>query len=221
MLDDFTEPGCDARGRLLDAALRLFAMKGYERATTREIAEKAEVNISAIRYYFGDKAGLYRAAFSEPLGDLPCHAKTEHYADLPLSLALLRFFQDFLEPLKRGEKVQLAMKLRFREMVEPTGLWLQEIEAEIKPQHNALIAILRAYLEVSEVDEDIQRLAFALIGMAVHFYVGQEVVAVISPELLGSTRAIDVLAERLAGYALSIVEGEAHRLVSGGDDGTE
>jgi len=48
--------------------------------------------------------------------------------------------------------------------------------------------------------------------MAVHFYVGQEVVSAISPQLLSTPNAIDVLAERLAGYAVSMIEGEArHR----------
>jgi len=61
----------------------------------------------------------------------------------------------------------------------------------------------------------VHRLAFAIIGMAVHFYVGQEVVSAISPQLLSSPNAIDVLAERLAGYAASMIEGEARRRTQG------
>lgn len=200
-----------ARGRLLLAALRVFADKGYQGATTREICELAGANISAIRYYFGDKAGLYRSAFTEPMGDCPCHSNIENYADRPLAEAMEMFFQEFLEPLKRGEEMRLLMKLRFREMVEPTGAWQHEIEAEIKPTVAAMVAMLKRYFSLTRVDADINRMAFAIIGMAVYFYVGQEVVAVIAPNLLNTPTTIDQLASRLAGYAVAMIEGEAQR----------
>jgi AcrR family transcriptional regulator len=201
----------DARSRLILAAIRLFAEKGYEAASTREICDAAGANISAIRYYFGDKAGLYRAAFFEPLGDFSCHANVRTYATLPLPEALRMLFRDFLEPLKRSEEFRLVMKLHFREMIEPTGVWQQEIDAEIKPQHEALVTLLRKHLGLERIDADIHRLAFAIIGMAVHFYVGQDIVSAVLPEMLDTPSAIDTLAERLSGYALSMVEGEVRR----------
>lgn len=212
--------GHDARSRLILSALQLFAAKGYEGATTREICESAGANISAIRYYFGDKAGLYRAAFTEPMGDMPCGANLGVYADLPLPEALQRLFRDFLEPLKRGEVFQLVMKLHFREMIEPTGAWKEEIDAEIKPHHEALVAMLTRHLGLPGIDADVHRLAFAIIGMAVHFYVGLEPVSTIAPEVLGSAPAIDVLVERLAGYAESMVAGEARRRTRQEEHGT-
>jgi AcrR family transcriptional regulator len=200
-----------ARSRLVHAALRLFAEKGYERATARDLCELASVNISAIRYYFGDKAGLYRAAFTESMGECTCQVNQDEIFRLSLPQALQLFFRDFLEPLKRGEEVRLAMKLRFREMIEPTGALQEEIDGEIKPQHQAMVTVLQKHLGMDSVDSDLQRLAFAIMGMAVHFYVGQEIVCAIWPEALCDSNAVDVLAERLAGYALSIVEGEMRR----------
>ena len=47
------------RQRLLTAGLRLFAEKGYERTTVREICEAAQSNLASINYYFQDKAGYY------------------------------------------------------------------------------------------------------------------------------------------------------------------
>jgi hypothetical protein len=126
---------------------------------------------------------------------------------MPEALKLL--FRDFLEPLKRGEEFQLVMKLHFREMIEPTGAWQEEIDAEIKPHHEALVGMLTQHLGLPGIDVDVHRLAFAIIGMAVHFYVGTDAVSAIAPEVLGSAPAIDALAERLADYAWSMVEGEA------------
>eukprot|EP01034_Spumella_vulgaris_P043923 gene43923-54579_t len=55
----------DSRARLLDAALRLFAEQGFAKTSIRQIAEAASVNTALISYYFGDKKGLYTAAYSE------------------------------------------------------------------------------------------------------------------------------------------------------------
>ncbi|MBT9098225.1 CerR family C-terminal domain-containing protein [Methylovulum psychrotolerans] len=208
--DNLTEPQ-DARSCLVMAALRIFAEKGFAAATTRNICQLAGANISAIRYYFGDKAGLYRAAFIEPMGDAPCHLALAACADLPLPQALALFFREFLAPLKQGETSRLAMKLRFREMVEPTGVWQEEIDAEIKPLHDVLLALLQRHFALAEPDDDLQRLAFAVIGMAVHFYVGQDVVACLAPQLLATPADIEILAERLASYAVAIIEGEVQR----------
>ncbi|KPL15990.1 hypothetical protein AMJ74_00115 [candidate division WOR_3 bacterium SM1_77] len=49
-----------ARQRLYDAALSLFAQKGYNAVGTREIAKKAKVNIAMINYYYGGKAGILK-----------------------------------------------------------------------------------------------------------------------------------------------------------------
>ena len=48
------------RARILDAATRLFAEKGFEGASTREMAEVAGVNQAMIHYYFGNKQNLYK-----------------------------------------------------------------------------------------------------------------------------------------------------------------
>jgi hypothetical protein len=111
------------------------------------------------------------------------------------------------------------MKLHFREMIEPTGVWQEEIDAEIKPQHEALVGMLTRHLSLPVIDVDVHRLAFSIIGMAVHFYVGLDVVSNVAPEMLGSVEAIDVLGERLADYAWSMVEGEARRRAGQGDRG--
>src|SRR3954451_19671976 len=49
---------------LLRAAQRRFGVLGYDRATTRDIAHDAGVNLALIRRYFGGKEGLFRAVIS-------------------------------------------------------------------------------------------------------------------------------------------------------------
>jgi TetR/AcrR family transcriptional regulator, regulator of cefoperazone and chloramphenicol sensitivity len=207
--------GAQARDKLLHTALRLFAAKGFERTSTREIAHAADANVSAIGYYFGDKAGLYRAAFMEPLGDLCPGKQTADFDGVALGTALTCFFAEFLEPLKRGEAVRLVMRLHFREMVEPTGLWAEEIENEIKPGHYWMLRLLARELAVdpqaADADLDLQRLGFAIMSMAVHYFVAQDIVNGIAPQILADAPAIDTLAERLAGFALAMIDAERIR----------
>lgn len=210
-LPSFSATAADPRTKLVLAALKLFADKGFEGASTREIADAAGANISAIRYYFGDKAGLYRAAFSEPLGDQPAHACAEIDLNLPLDAALQAFFAAFLAPLKRGEEVRLVMKLHFREMIEPTGAWTEVIDAEIRPQHEMLVHMLAKRFETSPEDLEVKRLAVSVVGMAVHYFVGQEVINVLAPQLIADTDAIDLLATRLAFYAAAMIDAEGAR----------
>jgi AcrR family transcriptional regulator len=53
--------GDDTRQRLLAAACEVFAQRGFELASTRDIAARAGVKSPALSYYFGDKLGLYLA----------------------------------------------------------------------------------------------------------------------------------------------------------------
>lgn len=54
-----------SRQALLEAGRALFDEVGYERATTREIGERAGVDPALIARYFGGKEGLFLAALAE------------------------------------------------------------------------------------------------------------------------------------------------------------
>jgi AcrR family transcriptional regulator len=58
------------RERLLKAALDSFLSDDYHKVTTRLIAEKANANISMIRYYFGNKEGLYDEMIRDTMNPL-------------------------------------------------------------------------------------------------------------------------------------------------------
>src|SRR5262245_36904273 len=53
--------GEETRARIVAAALRLFGERGFEGASTRDIASSAGVNAPALQYYFDNKEGVYIA----------------------------------------------------------------------------------------------------------------------------------------------------------------
>ncbi|AEG94824.1 CerR family C-terminal domain-containing protein [Ramlibacter tataouinensis] len=193
------------------AALKLFAEKGFAKTSTREIAQAAGANVAAIRYYFGDKAGLYRAAFVEPMGsprdDIPLYDQPQ----LPLRQSLEIFMRCFLEPMKQGELVQHCTRLHFREMLEPTSVWQEEIENGIRPAHAALARILCRHLGLAQADDEVHRLGFAIVALPIHLYICRDIIDAISPRLLADEAAIDRSVQRLAELAMALVEAEAVR----------
>ena len=210
-----TEPtrsdGEESRQRLLHAAVQSFAEHGYSRASTRQIAEQAGVNISAISYYFGDKAGLYRAAFTEPMGTPKDDIVLFEGAHLSIDEALRGLYSGFIEPLKQNALVQQCIRLHMREMVEPTGLWQEEVRQDIAPYHAALTKVLARHFGVKKADDDIHRLAIAVVAMGVYMYVGREVALELHPKLVNTPRGLDVMMERLVMYARAMVDAEAAR----------
>jgi TetR/AcrR family transcriptional regulator, regulator of cefoperazone and chloramphenicol sensitivity len=53
--------GEETRARIVTAALKLFGERGFEGASTRDIATSAGVNAPALQYYFDNKEGVYLA----------------------------------------------------------------------------------------------------------------------------------------------------------------
>jgi AcrR family transcriptional regulator len=50
--------------KIMEAAEKLFAAKGFEGTSVREIAEAADINLAMTSYYFGSKEKLMEALFS-------------------------------------------------------------------------------------------------------------------------------------------------------------
>ncbi|HYN60694.1 MAG TPA: CerR family C-terminal domain-containing protein [Rubrivivax sp.] len=200
-----------SRARLLHSGLRLFAQQGFSKTSTRELAEAAGVNIASISYYFGDKAGLYRAVFFEPSGSAHDDIARYYGPEMSLAQALGGLYAGFLEPLKQGDTARLCMKLHFREMLEPTGLWQEEITHGIKPMHDALLAVLCRHFALAQADDELQRLAVCIAGLGVHMHVGHDVIQQLAPQLNDGADALDRWCERLVMYALAMIHAEQQR----------
>lgn len=67
--DDIVLEG-DTRERIMQAALMIFASKGFEAATLKEITEAANANIAAVNYYFRSKDELVKQVINALLGEI-------------------------------------------------------------------------------------------------------------------------------------------------------
>jgi AcrR family transcriptional regulator len=209
-----------SRDRLLRAGLRLFALQGFAKTSTREIAEAADTNVASISYYFGDKAGLYRAVFLEPLDMPPQDLSPLLAGSCSLKDGLRRMLGGFIDPLKHDETARLCIKLHCREMLEPTGLWEEEIANGIQPMHAALVALLCRRFALERADDEIHRLAISIAGLGVHLFVSRDIIEALAPRLSATHEAVDLWAERLVMYALAMIDAEDKRRKKAAKTGT-
>jgi AcrR family transcriptional regulator len=202
----------DPRERLLGAGLRLFAEQGYTGASTRELAEAASVNVAAISYYFGDKAGLYRAVCRRAVGEPEVDIARFAAPGLSLRQVLAGFFEGFIVPLRLGDVATLCMKLYAREMVEPTGLGDRTFVAAVQPVHDTLTDVLARHLGIADgADTDLRRLVVGLTALGVHLHSGRFITEQIAPGLYVDAVALDTWADRLTAWGLAMVADEARR----------
>ncbi len=58
-------PSDKTRDLILEEAKKQFCEKGFEGASVRDICDVVKANVSAIKYHFGGKEGLYRECFQQ------------------------------------------------------------------------------------------------------------------------------------------------------------
>jgi AcrR family transcriptional regulator len=108
----------DTRLRILDAARKLFSLRGFAGTSVREIARESQVNLSAINYHFQSKESLYWALMVE------MHRSTHEHMRLlaAQSQSLLDFSRhvfDFF--LSDPDFVRSIMKLMLSDMPVPSS----------------------------------------------------------------------------------------------------
>jgi AcrR family transcriptional regulator len=96
------------RQQIIDGALEVFAEKGFERATNKDIAEAAGIGSPGLIYhYFKDKADLFRQVLEQRAPMLQLLNRSEELMELPPREALTLFGTTLLNTLENRPAVAL------------------------------------------------------------------------------------------------------------------
>ncbi len=148
-----------AKKRIFDAAVSLFARRGFAAVGIREIAKKAGVNISMINYYFDGKAGIlkeiingcydkyYSAILDTGNEETPLEERVKY-----LTYNMVKFFRENTElaivafstiPVEIPEIIDLKIKW-IESKREATNKWFKTLGMDA---NNApLMCVIRSFL---------------------------------------------------------------------------
>ncbi|MFG1494639.1 TetR/AcrR family transcriptional regulator [Halobacteriovorax sp. ZH4_bin.1] len=110
------------RDIILATASRLFADRGYDNTSIRDIAKEADANVSAINYHFKSKAGLYAEVLNENvlrMRERLDEIKGKLTSTEDLAIEIYKYFMDESNTFFNSMKLFLMNTLPLDEAIMP------------------------------------------------------------------------------------------------------
>lgn len=202
-------PHVDSREALIMAGKRVFAQKGFEGATVKDLADEAGVNVSLVSYHFGGKENLYRSCLesfgTERLEAAERVLKTPATAE-EFKLRLQMFGEDMMA-IYLTQADTCKMIHRGMDNMDPiTAEVFQKIFVRI---YDALLAFVRAAQKNgilrAEFEPDIS--TTLLFGALMHVLRSQDIARMLGhPTLEDSTHAAKIIGHWLNGWSSGFIK---------------
>ena len=155
------------RERIIKAALAAFSERGFEGASTRDIAARADANQAMIRHYFESKEGLWKAVVTQMVEEQQQDLARVFEAIQPLdkktrAKLIIRQFVLF-----SGRNPELYRLILFESAFDnPRLQWL--VEDCLGPRVQGIVGMLQTESEYSR--EEAIHVVYAFIGASAHLF---------------------------------------------------
>jgi len=204
------------RQRIVDAAGEIFAEKGFDATTVRDICQKAGANIAAVNYYFGDKQRLYvEAVIRAHRWRMERFQLPNWTADTRPEQKLADFIQTFMRRVRTGPGDTWHSRLIMREIGSPTAACAELVQSSIRPQFEILIAILRELLPEETDEEKLRLTAFSIVGQCLFYHFADPVIRNLLSEDEYAALEIDKLADHITEFSLRSIKQHARSKPAG------
>jgi len=192
------------RERIVKAAERLFAERGYDGTSIRTIVAKARVNQAAINYHFDGKDGLYRevlrAAFHALTENQLAHA--QELRAMSREEALSDFVRRQLHPLMSRDEYSRAMRIFNWETVRPTAVFRSLLSEEAAPFMGLATDLVRRFLPEAD-NRTAMTAAIWLLGQCSVFLRNREVLSQPPMGLTLDEAAVDWLSQMISSWVIA------------------
>lgn len=198
----------ETRERLLNAALDVFAERGYRSATIQEIVDRAGTNIAAINYHFRDKANFYAEVVVYGLEQR--HDDDADFiavSDDPVE-QLRAFIRWFLRLSLGFGRESLMDQIHLQEMLQPSPVLDKVVEKLIRPTHMKLRSIVTVLLPDQTSEEVVRQHCFSIIGQCNLYRLGKPVIMRLYPDMDLTEKNVDALACHIASVSLAGIRAE-------------
>lgn len=173
------------RQKLIQAALEVIGLHGYELATTRMLTAHAGVNLAAIPYHFASKEELYRAAAeflaerlkidqATPLQALRL-ATEQHESTEALIEAVIAFMLSMARNILSGELPQSWVQFFLRSQADPLDAMGQIFRQALQPGRQQVRATVALICGGEPDSLPVRALAFSLFHQAFYFRLAEPV----------------------------------------------
>jgi AcrR family transcriptional regulator len=161
--------------RILDTAEILFAQKGYQAVSVRQITSAAECNLAAVNYYFGNKENLYLEVFRSRWVPRAKRlqesfrkylASQQSLSESAVVRALAKAFVD--GPFSDDERLRHS-QLMTREMTQPTKAFEHVAEQVIQPFFKEVLERLESVSPDKVGEEEMLLNIFSIFAMVLYF----------------------------------------------------
>jgi AcrR family transcriptional regulator len=161
--------------RILDKAEALFALKGYDAVSVREITAAANCNLAGVNYHFGNKQNLYLEVFRSRW--LPratriqkCFRESlETNGTLTPSIVVESLARAFIEGPLSEEERKRHHQLISGELAKPTAAFKMIADQALRPLFENLRQDLRSALSDDIEEERLALNIFSVLGMVLYF----------------------------------------------------
>jgi TetR/AcrR family transcriptional regulator, regulator of cefoperazone and chloramphenicol sensitivity len=194
------------RQRLLDAAGEVFAEQGFRAATVREICRRAEANVAAVNYHFGDKERLYGEVLNYAHQAAMVHVPSAPAADATAEQRLRGFVHAMVRGFLSEGRPAWQAKLMVREMSEPTGMLEAIVENNIRPRFMLVKSIVQDLLDGRGTDDELRRCAWSIVGQCFFYRFGYPVLKKLHPPLKYEDAEISAIADHIASFSLGAIK---------------
>ena len=179
--------GDDSRARILSSAGKLFASRGYNGVSMRELARAAKVNLGAISYHFGGKRKLYHETTMRLIKDIGpvfgpiisrlCDEIKKAAGDREaLASCFEKFLRDMLHAVLGKRSMRWQMAFLLRDFHQPSREFPIILEERISPMHDAVGSLVAAALCRDPDHQSVCLVSQALIGQVMSFGASRTVV---------------------------------------------
>jgi AcrR family transcriptional regulator len=203
MNEVFMQVPDETQVRLLQAAGPIFAAKGFDAATVREICQQAGANIAAVNYYFRDKERLYIETVKSALDCQAAETPAPNWPpDTPAQVKLREFIHMILANLFDPNNPAWHRQLILRELAQPTAACAELVQLRVRPLAVVLMKILDELLPSLTVRRR-RLIAFSIVGQCVYHRIAKPIVELlVGPEEYRNYNAA-LLSEHIAQFSLA------------------
>lgn len=192
------------REKLLQAAARVFAERGYYKATIREICSRAGANVAAVNYTFGDKLGLYTEVLRH-LVRAPEMTKMTASLDATNSPEeLLRNVIHFrLQSLCAGDRPDWGFRIMMHEFSQPTPGMARVIDEGMRPIYKRVLKAVGEMIGLPPEHEKTRLCNNSIIGQVVFYAFSRPVLSRLQPELKLTPDQVERVAEHISEFSMA------------------